>query len=106
MLSDRLARRLLGRHVAGRADDGGGRRQIPLARQPLGQAEVGHVRLAGAVEQDVGRLEVAVEDAALVGVVHGAGDGRQQLGRGPRIIGEPRQAWPARLPPSISFMVK
>ena len=37
----------------------------------LGQAEVGDVRLALVVEQDVGRLEVAVEDAALVGVVDG-----------------------------------
>ena len=38
---------------------------------PLGQAEVGDVRLAVGVEQDVGRLEVAVQDAALVGVVDG-----------------------------------
>jgi hypothetical protein len=49
------------------------------------------VRLARGVEEDVGRLEVAVQDAALVGVVDGAGGGGQQpgglarrQGRGPR----------------------
>jgi hypothetical protein len=35
----------------------------------LGQAEVGHVRLAVAIDQNVGRLEVAVDDAALVRVM-------------------------------------
>ena len=49
------------------------------------------MRPARAVEQDIGRLQVAVEDPALVGVVHRAGDDRQQLGRGPRVMGEPRQ---------------
>ena len=54
----------------------GQRRASPST--PLGQAEVGDVRVAVGVEQDVGRLEVAVQDAALVGVVDRPGDGRQQ----------------------------
>lgn len=41
--------------------------------EPLGQSEVGHVWLAVRVEQDVCRFEVAMQDAALVGVVNGAG---------------------------------
>jgi hypothetical protein len=41
--------------------------------QPLGEAEVGDVRLALRVEQDVARLEVPVQDAALVRVVDRAG---------------------------------
>jgi len=52
------------------------------------QAEVGHVRLTVCVDQDVGRLEVAVDDAALVRVVDGAGDGEQQPHRGPRVPGQ------------------
>ena len=40
-----------------------------VAVEPLGQAEVGDVRLVVGVEQDVGRLEVAVQDAVVVGVV-------------------------------------
>ena len=39
------------------------------------------MRLAVRVEQDVSGLEVAVEDAALVGVVDGAGDAGDK-GRG------------------------
>ena len=40
----------------------------------LGQAKVGNIRLPLIVDQDVGRLQVAVQDAALVGVVNGLGN--------------------------------
>ena len=66
----------------------------PPARQGLlGEAEVGDVRLAAVVQEDVGRLEVAVEHAALVGVVNGVGHRRQQprgvaRRQGPRRLGE------------------
>ena len=40
-----------------------------LARLPLGQAKVHDVRLALGVEHDVARLEVAMDHAALVGMV-------------------------------------
>jgi hypothetical protein len=46
------------------------------------------VRPAVGVEQDVGRLEVVVEDAALVGVVDGPGHGGQQRRGGARVGGE------------------
>ena len=71
---------------------------------PLGQPEVGDVRPALVVEQDVGRLEVAVEDAPLVRVVHRGGDlghqprggpgvaGRTRLGRGQAAAGQERHA--------------
>ncbi len=64
-----LAGRLLGRHVPrGPHDpalDGEGR----LVRLAAGQAEIHDDRLASAVDHDVRRLEVAVDDAGLVGVV-------------------------------------
>jgi hypothetical protein len=41
----------------------------------LREAKVGQVRLAVGVEQDVARLDVAMEDAVLMGVIDGAGDG-------------------------------
>jgi hypothetical protein len=55
---------------------GGGRPQLLI--QPAGHAEVEHLGLAGLVHQDVGGLEVAVDDAVLVGVLHSVADPRQQ----------------------------
>ncbi|MCO5166675.1 MAG: hypothetical protein M9894_09950 [Planctomycetes bacterium] len=74
-----VARDLLGRHVDGRAD------QVALARErarrvvEARQAEVGDPRLAVGADQHVRRLEVAVQDAARVRVVHGVGDPRQEV---------------------------
>ena len=53
------------------------------AGQDLGQAPVHHLHLAEGADHDVGRLEVAVDHAAGVGVGHGLGDGledRQEPG--------------------------
>src|SRR5205814_1115822 len=77
--------RLLGGEVAGRADDGPGLRVGGVTFEVLGQPEVGDVRLAVRVQEDVARLEVAVEHAALVGVVDGPGDGGEQL-HGPAAV--------------------
>ena len=83
---------LLGGHVAGRADDGARAASGSLSPlDALGQAEVGDVRLALGVEQDVGRLEVAVQDAALVGVVDRPGHRRQQPRPPARVPGQTRQ---------------
>ena len=41
------------------------------------------MRLALGVEENVRRLEIAMEHAALVGVIDCAGDGGQKLGRLP-----------------------
>ena len=63
---------VLGGHVRQRAADQGGRG----VRSQLGvggQVEVEQERLAVVAQQDVGRLEVAMEDAALVGVGQAVG---------------------------------
>ena len=56
----------------------------------LGHAEVDHLRHRLAVvqgDQDVGRLEVAVDDALLVGVLHRLADRDEQLQPLPRASG-------------------
>ena len=75
---DRLPRGLLGRHVGERADDVARPRQRVLAGE-LGDAEVGQLRRAAARARHVGddhvlRLDVAVDDAALVGVGERVGE--------------------------------
>ena len=80
------ARGLLGRHVGRRAHDRAAVGQLAVALDPLGQAEIGHVGLALLVEQDVGRLEIAVQDAPLVRVVDGLGGQLQQPRGGFRIV--------------------
>ena len=42
--------------------------------KPLGQTEVGDMRFIVRIEEDIGGLEIAVEDALFVGVVNGTGD--------------------------------
>ena len=49
------------------------------------QAEVGDVRVAVLVDEDVGRLQVAVEDATQVGVMYGLGQRGHEPG-GPRRV--------------------
>ena len=77
---DRLAPRLLGREVPQGADDEPGRGEaVGEVVEPLGDAEVGELGVAARVEEDVGRLDVAVHDAAGVG----GAERRQHLGRDP-----------------------
>jgi hypothetical protein len=86
----RLARRLLRRHVGGGAEDGAGLRLAADVVQALGQAEVGDPQLsrlrlrigcqAASSQEDVRRLEVAVDHAGLVGGVDGAGQRLDQRG--------------------------
>ena len=58
----------LGRHVSDRAHDVAGTGQVAVAGD-LGQAEVGDPDRAVGVEQEVRRLDVAVEDAVLMGII-------------------------------------
>ncbi len=73
--------------------------------QLLGQAEVGNARSARAVQQDIGGLQVAVNDPLLVGVPDRQADGVQQFHRLP-LRQVARRSRSARLGPSTSFIEK
>ena len=79
-----LALGLLGGHVAGRAQDRLGRRQARFDVQDLGQAEVGDLGRAVGGEQDVARLQVAVDDPQPVRLGDAAGQRLDQRRRPPR----------------------
>jgi hypothetical protein len=69
-----VAAGLLGRHVSGRADDEAALGQAGVIGC-AGQAEVGDLDPPGAVlQQDVGRLDVAVDQALFVGGGQADGD--------------------------------
>ena len=77
---------LLGAHVHRRADHLAVAREERLLGEPLldglGDAEVddlGHGHAVVQRDQDVGRLDVAVDDALLVGVLDGLADLDEQL---------------------------
>jgi hypothetical protein len=70
---------LLGRHVAGRANDTAGTGGAILV-ELLGQAKVGDFERAVTTEQDISRLEVAVDDPRFVRGVHGTGQRLHQTG--------------------------
>ena len=77
--------------------------RLPLDR--LRQAEVGDVRIAVRVDEDVARLEVAMQDAALMGMMDRPGDLDHHLRRRLRVLANFARC-ALRLPPSMSFMVK
>ena len=82
-LVDGLPRRLLGRHVVRRAEDHPGLGELARAAADLGHAEVEHLHEARVVplldDEDVVRLQVAVDDAARVGRVERGGDLADQM---------------------------
>ena len=66
--------RLLRRHVGGRAHGGTGAREAALHAGQFRQTEICYSRtpaILASFDQDVGRLEIAMEDAVLVRVLHG-----------------------------------
>ena len=69
---DRLALRLLGRRVARGAEHDARRLGPRRLGDGPGQAEVGDAQPAVLVEQEVGGLDVAVDEAPAVGVVEAA----------------------------------
>ena len=81
---------LFGRHIGERAGDDLGRLgRLTLARQTRGDAEPGEPRPSvRAVHQDIGRLDVLVDEAALVRLAQRGGDAD----------GEAQEALP---PPSV-----
>ena len=76
-----LAQGLFRAHVPQRSQHVAGHRQVGLARQPR-QAEIGHPEVAGAIDEQVGRLDVAVQDAVLVGVLQRVGSLDSEMGDG------------------------
>ena len=69
-----LASGLLGGHVIGRTDDGSATGLIRVVPDAFGQAEVGDLGTTVGGQEDVGRLEVAVDDPLHMGGVDGAGE--------------------------------
>ena len=86
-----MAGDLLGCHVRGSPENQTGLRQTTVAVDALGESKIGDVGNVLFVEQDVRRLQVAVEDSAEVGVMNGAGDVPDQPGDGSRVVPEPGQ---------------
>src|SRR5262249_14304228 len=82
-----VAGRLLGRHVGRGAEDRPRLGELDVGLDLLGQAEVGDVRVPLVVDQDVGRLEVAVQDAAGVGVGDRLGGLVDEAGGGAGVVG-------------------
>ena len=83
---------LLRGHVGRRAQDGAGVGLVLVELEPLGQAEVGDLGRAVGGEQDVGRLEVAVDDPPVVRGLHPSrkqGDHPHRLARRPGALAEP-----------------
>ncbi len=69
-----LPERLLGGHVVGRPVGVAGARERPLADAWANEPEVAELGEALRGDQDVARLDVAVDEARGVGVLEGAGD--------------------------------
>ena len=80
---------LLGGHVAGRAHDLAGLGLPAVRLESLGEAEVGDLGRAVRGKEDVGRLEVAVDDSGVVCDLNGPGQSDQKLG------GIPARLWSA-----------
>ena len=97
---DRRAGDLLGRHVRERADEAAGLRLAEV--DEVGAAEVAELGVAGDVEEDVGRLDVAVDDAALVRGVQRRQQVERQPPRGRAAKRPPAASRSASVPPAIS----
>ena len=77
---------LLGRDVAGCAEEGERASEIARSIEPFGQAEIAHERFAAAIEQDVSRFQIAVENSFAVRVLDGARDFRDERNALSRLV--------------------
>ena len=64
---------MLGGHVQGSAGGGASPSQADILRQRFGQAQIGQLDHAAARQQDIVRLDVAMDQALLVSIFQGAG---------------------------------
>ena len=96
---------LLRGHVRGRAEQRAGERagRDRLGVEALGDAEVGDVRDAVDVEEDVRGFEVAMEDAATVAVMDGAA--QVAMSRAAAMGARYSSRCAERSPPSTNFIV-
>ena len=77
-------RRLLGAHVPQRSEDVAGHRQAAVGLHAR-QAEIGDPEVAMHVNQQVGGLDVAVDDPLAMGIIEGLGGLQAQVGHGAEI---------------------
>ena len=75
---------LLGRDVTRGSQDVAGLRDRAFRFHQARQPEVGQMRFALDVEQNISRLDIAMNDSALMRVVRGAGEARDDLHRAPQ----------------------
>ena len=80
---------LLRGDVTGRAENGECACEIARGVEPFGQAEVAHQGLAARIKHDVARLEVAVQDAMVVGEFHCARDFCHERNAATRRVAQP-----------------
>ena len=72
--------RLFRRHVVWRAEDRKSLGEIAFALQPFRKAKVAHVRFASGIEEDISRLQIAMQNSVLVRKRDGARQFRDQCG--------------------------
>ena len=92
---DGLAGGLFGRHVFGRAQDVAGAGQPRVAEQTR-DAEVGELHAAVGGQEQIARLDVAVDDAAVVGVTQ----------RAARLDADPRHFAPIEMPTAPQLLLQ
>lgn len=80
-----LAGGLFRRHVARRAQHEAGQGQSAVLVRVLRQSEVGDAGIAGLVDKDVRRFQIAMKDAVLVGIGHSPPNAAHDLHGRPRI---------------------
>ena len=70
----RVTESVLGRHITGGTEHRAAQRQFAVAFNAPREPEIRDRRLAVRIEEDITRLQIAMENAALMRVVDGARD--------------------------------
>ena len=75
----RFSPRLFRRHIGGSADDQAIERHSNVPRIATRQAKVGHVGVVVVIQEDIGRLQIAMHHAMLVNMMEGPRDRAHKL---------------------------